>query len=287
MLSDTGRVSEASGAPGPRRIAFINPFGTAAYDELIRETLDGTAAPGTDLDIFSIKGAPENIDYYWPKHIAETAVFNKVLELADVGYDAFIVGCCYDPGVRVARELTDIPVVGPLEASLNMASYFGHSCTVVTDHRKALPYLEDLVRLYGSGNCRSVRCIDWWITDMIENPAGVAKDAADACMAAILEDKSEVAILGCTIIGGCLSKHIRATGEFRELPIVNPNVLALKTAEALADLYRQGLYRISRRGFYQKHDQHNAEEAERIRRRYGPAGVPNPTGKGGRNGPQH
>ena len=28
------------------------------------------------------------------------------------GYDAVVVGCCYDPGVRVARELVDIPVVG-------------------------------------------------------------------------------------------------------------------------------------------------------------------------------
>lgn len=256
---------------GRRRIAFINPFGTAVYDELIRETLGRTAAPGTALEVVSIDGAPANIDYYWPKHIVETAVFNKVLELEDQGYDAFIIGCCYDPGVRVARELTDIPVVGPLEASLNMASYFGHSSTVITDHRKALPYLEDLVRLYGSGNCRSVRCIDWWVTDMIENPAAVAKDAADACMAALEEDKSEVAILGCTIIGGCLAKHTRTTGEFADLPIVNPNVLALKTAESLADMYRQGLYRIGRRGFYQKHAQHNAEEAAQVRERYGPS----------------
>jgi allantoin racemase len=254
--------------PAERRVAFINPFGTAAFDEIIRETLVPYASTGTVVDVIHLEGVPANIDYYYPKHLMELAIFEEVRRLEDAGYDAVVVGCCYDPGVRVARELVDIPVVGPLEAAMNHASYVGHRFTIITDHRKALPWLEDLVRLHGAGNCRGVRAIDWYVTDMIRDTASVANDAAAACLVALREDTSEVVILGCTIIGGCLEREIMTTGRHRELPILNPNLLALKAAESLADLHRMGKYQISRLGFYQRHEQHDPAEAAEVRRRW-------------------
>jgi allantoin racemase len=251
-----------------RRIAFINPFGTAAFDQIIEETLVPYAGAGTQVDVIHLDGVPENIDYYYPKHLMELAIFRVVRRLEQEGYDAVVVGCCYDPGVKVARELVDIPVVGPLEAAMNHASYFGHSYTVVTDHQKARPWLEDMVRLAGQGNCRGVRTIDWYVTDMIEDTTAVADDAAAACLRAMKEDQAEVVILGCTIIGGCLEREIMTTGRHGDLPILNPNLLALKAAETLADLYRMGKYNISRVGLYQRHEQHDPAEADEVRRRW-------------------
>ena len=251
-----------------RRVAFVNPFGTPLYDDIVRETLVPYAADGTTVDVMHLKGVPANIDYYYPKHLVETRLFEEVRRLEDAGYDAAVIGCCYDPGVRIARELVDMPVVGPLEAAINHASYFGHDFTIVTDHRKALPWLEDLVRLYGAGNCRGVRCIDWWIPDMLRSPSAVASDAVAACTRALDEDGSEVAILGCTIIAACLEREIMTTGRYSDVPVLNPNLLALKAAETLADLRRHGKYAISRRGFYQRHEQHDAAEAAEVRRRF-------------------
>lgn len=252
----------------PRRIAFINPFGTEAYDELLRETLGVQAGEGTQLDIGHLPNMPANIDYYYPKHLMELAVFDEVRRLEAEGFDAVIVGCCYDPGVRVARELVDIPVVGPLEASMNHASYFGHSFSVLTDHRKAVPWLEDLVRLHGAGNCRGVSCIDWFVTDMIDDPAAVADEAATTARGLLERERSEVVILGCTIIAGCLELGILRSGRHADVPILNPNLLALKAAESLADLHQRGRYTISRRGFYQRHEQHDPKEAAEVRRRF-------------------
>jgi allantoin racemase len=251
-----------------RRIAFINPFGTPDYDDLIRDTLVPYAASGTEVDVIHLTGVPENIDYFYPKHLMELAIFEKVRELEEQGYDAAVVGCCYDPGVRVARELVDMPVVGPLEAAINHASYYGHRFTVITDHRKARPALEDLVRLYGAENCRAVRAVDWYITDMIKDPTAIADDAAAMCLTALDEDEAEVIILGCTIIAGCLEREIMTTGRHRELPILNPNLFALKAAETLADLHQKGKYAISRAGYYQRHEQHDAAEAADVRRRW-------------------
>ncbi len=259
----------APGAPAvARRIAFINPFGTPAYDAIIEETLVPYAGPGTTVDVIHLDGVPADIDYYYPKHLMEVAIFRMVRRLEEEGYDAVVVGCCYDPGVKVARELVDIPVVGPLEAAMNHASYFGHRYTVVTDHRKAVPWLEDLVRLHGAGNCRAVRAIDWYVADMILDTTAVADDAAARSLRALDEDGSEVIILGCTIIAGCLEREIMTTGRHRELPILNPNLLALKAAETLADLHRAGKYAISRAGVYQRHEQHDPAAAAEVWRRY-------------------
>ena len=177
------------------RINFINPFGTPVYNALIAETLLPYARPDTELVITNTKGCPENIDYYYNKHIVELAVMEEVLRAEEAGYDAVIVGCCYDPAVRVARELVDIPVVGPLEASIQMAAYYGHDYVVITDHHKALPYMRDLVHLYGGIHCRDVSCIDWWVMDMIKDTAGVARDAQAAVGKVLEKTRAEAAIL--------------------------------------------------------------------------------------------
>lgn len=253
-----------------RLIEFINPFGTPIYDQLIQETLLPYAASETIVEVTHLTGCPENIDYYYPKHLMEVAIFEQVIKAEQRGCDAVIIGCCYDPGVLVARELVDIPVVGPLEASLAMGRYFGHDFSIVTDHHKAVPYLRDMVRLYGyEPNCRAVRCINWWVTDMVKDPASVAADAVRVSKETMQRDETEVVIMGCTIIAGCLEKSVLA-GEYRDVPVINPNLAALKTAELLADLKVMGKYNISRSGFYQKQTQYPPQvaEFEEIRLRY-------------------
>jgi allantoin racemase len=252
------------------RVRFCNPFGTDAYDDLVRESLEPYLRAGTEVEITHLDNCPRNIDYYMPKHLMEVEVFRQVVEADRDGVDAFVVGCCYDPGVDVARELTDMPVVGPLEASVLLSRYFGHRFSVVTDHRKAVPELENLVRLYGiEANCRSVRAIDWYVENMVEDPGAVARDAFERCRHVLDEDGAECVVLGCTIIAACLEREIlRGAEELASLPIVNPNVIAVKVAELLADLRSVGQYRISRRGYYQRAEQHDPVEAEEVWRRF-------------------
>ncbi len=251
-----------------RRIEFINPFGTTAYDGLIAETLGDSAAEGTELSITHLRNCPPDIDYYYNKHLMETVLFERVMRAEEEGADAVIVGCCYDPGVRVARELVDIPVVGPLEASMQMAAYFGHSYVVVTDHHKAVPYLEDLVKLSGlGGSCRGVRCVDWWVRDMVNDPDAVARDTIEVSRRVLAEVGAEAVVMGCTIVAACYQRYVMGTNAVPEIVILNPNLMALKMAEALADLKRQGLYRLARGGFYEKPKGHYEEQFRRERRR--------------------
>jgi hypothetical protein len=58
---------------------------------------------------------------------------------------------------------------------------------------------------------------------------------------------------------------------------MNPNLLALKQAEALGDLHRLGQYRISRTSFYQRVDDHSSTDAAVLRQALFPdAAAPTP-----------
>ncbi|MFV3308276.1 aspartate/glutamate racemase family protein [Pseudomonas sp. NY15181] len=252
------------------KINFLNPFGTDAYNSLIHETMSPYLTNGAELVVTNTKNCPENIDYYYSKHLIEEAVFESCIEAEKNGFDAVIVGCCYDPGVRVARELVDIPVIGPLEATMQLAPYYGHDYVLVTDHHKAIPYLRDMVRLYGEeAHCLSVNCIDWWVTEMIQDTAGVARDAVSAAAEIRQQVGAEVAILGCTIISASYEKAVREGVYPRDMGILNPNTAALKVAQALAELQAQGSYGISRKAYYQSLKDRNADEFERVRKRFG------------------
>lgn len=248
------------------KIDFINPFGTVAYDGLIAQTLNHYAAEGTELTISHLDGCPPDIDYFYSKHLMESVLFEHIMQAEERGFDAVIVGCCYDPGVRTARELVDIPVVGPLEASMQMAGYFGHRFTVVTDHHKAAPYIEDLTRLYGlDGACRGVRTIEWYVRDMVNDPDAVARDTVMACREVVKETRADMIVMGCTIVAACYQRWLMNGGEPPEMVIVNPNLMALKMAETLADLKRRGGYHVSRSGYYEKPAGHYASEFRKAR----------------------
>jgi allantoin racemase len=248
------------------RICFLNPFGTADYDALITETLAPSLRAGTEVEVRHLEHSPRNIDYYVPKHLVEVEVLKAVLAAERDGFDAFVIGCCYDPALTQARELVRIPVIGPLEAAVLLARPFGHRFSVLTDHRKAVPEIEDRVRLYGvEANCRSVRAIDWFVDDMIGDPERVAQDVHARSAEILAADRSEVIVLGCTIVAACYERTVlTGRGDLADLAIVNPNLMAVKLAELFADLQAAGQYRISRSGYYQQHAQHDRAEAAAI-----------------------
>ena len=249
-----------------RVITFINPFGTIAYDDIIHRTLAHYAADGTELHITHLDGCPPDIDYFYSRHLVESVLFEAVMKAEEEGSDAIVVGCCYDPGVRTARELVDIPVVGPMEASLQLAGYHGHSFTVVTDHHKAAPYIEDLIRLTGlGGNCRGIRTIEWFVRDMVNDPDSVARDTIETCRSVLAETRADTIVMGCTIVAACYQHYLMQGGVPAEMAIVNPNLMALKTAEALADLKQKGGYQISRTGYYEKPSGYYAIESAKAR----------------------
>ena len=197
------------------RLCFLNPFGTDAYDELIASTLLPSLRGSTEVEIRHLAHAPRDIDYYAPKHLAETEIMAAAVAAEREGFDAFVIGCCYDPALTQCRELVDIPVIGPLEASVLLSRLFGHSFAVLTDHHKAVPELRDRIRLYGlESSCRAVDAIDWFVDDMVLDPLTVAKDTYAKVEDVMRTSGAETVVIGCTIVSALLRAR-RAAGRDR------------------------------------------------------------------------
>jgi allantoin racemase len=65
------------------------------------------------------------------------------------GYDALALGCFYDPGLRLARSLVDIPVVGLSETCMLVACSLGRKFSLVALNRDQLVQHEELAEAYG------------------------------------------------------------------------------------------------------------------------------------------
>jgi allantoin racemase len=94
----------------------------------------------------------------------------------------------------------------------------------------------------------------------------VAVDTIAIAKQVLAETRAEVIVMGCTIIAACHQRYTMKQKGKPEVAIVNPNLLALKMAEGLADLKRGGFYHLARSGFYEQPQGLYRQEFEQQRR---------------------
>jgi allantoin racemase len=150
------------------------------------------------------------------------------------GYAAIVIGCYSDPGLDALREMLTIPVVGPGAASLHLAAQLGTRISVLTPSGRGFGRVAARLRgLAIAELLASVRGIGLSVMDLARQTPGALDKAAEAARIAVEQDGADVLVLGCMSMaflpGICEGLSGRAG-----VPVVNPVVAALKTAEALA-----------------------------------------------------
>jgi allantoin racemase len=149
------------------------------------------------------------------------------------GCDAVVIGVSYDTGLRAARELLDIPVVGMTEAGLLTACMLGGSIGVVTFGRRVLPLYKELVTGYGLAS----RITGWQV---LESTAAYGRGAhpeldreiVAAARDLVERDHAEVILLTGAVMAGVPA---RLQPEL-PVPIVDCIVCGVRQAEMLASL---------------------------------------------------
>jgi Asp/Glu/hydantoin racemase len=149
------------------------------------------------------------------------------------GCGAAIIGCFYDGGLREARELLRMPVVGMGEASMLLAATLGHRFSIVVGRRKWIPKMTDNAVLLGlDRKLASFRSVDMDIPQIQEDPQSFLDRVIVEARLAV-RDGAEVVVL---------AEH--TSPEFRDrasrelpVPFVDPGVACWKWAEMMADLY--------------------------------------------------
>ena len=96
------------------KLAGVVSIGSYTPEDLAakKRSLQTVLRPDTQLDMFAAESGVPYIESSFEFYLSEAAVARKVVEVAQMGYDAVIGTAFLDNGLDAARELVDIPVVG-------------------------------------------------------------------------------------------------------------------------------------------------------------------------------
>lgn len=216
--------------PGPLSRGPLGP------EELVRREayLNQHAFGGTMVEVRETASGPSSIESSVEEALSVAGLVEAIPGLAEAGFDAVIVGCFGDPGLAPARELSDVPVVGPGQASGHLAAQLGDRFAVITVVDEVVPAIRRQMRLHGLEPLLSdVRAVDVPVLELrerAEEVLGTLEREARQCVSR----GADALVLGCMTMG--FLDVARALGERIGIPVVNPVLASLKAAETLAAL---------------------------------------------------
>jgi allantoin racemase len=180
---------------------------------------------GTVVDVVALpEDRPKHLEY----HAYEGLVIGDITRItyeAASNYDAIVIGCFYDVGLREAREVSGRAIVtAPCQSATAIASNLGNTFSV--------PKMRENVHLYGHGHA---------MVSMLPLGLGVHEFQADHDLTcdrlltvgrkAVEEDGAEVLILGCTAEYGFNQQMQDELG----VPVIDAVTAPFKYAELLAE----------------------------------------------------
>ncbi len=202
------------------------------FEELTYKEFEAAKRPGTEIVVKSVRKGPASIESKYDEEIAAPWILEEVINAEKQGYDAVIIDCMGDPSLYAAREIATIPVIGPCEASMAIASTISHKFSVVTVLTNLLRLFDEMVKVYGfESKFVSTRSVEVPVLDLEKKREEVEEALASESRKA-LEEGADTIILGCTGMVGMAKALQKKLG----IPVIDPAVASLKLAEILVDM---------------------------------------------------
>lgn len=214
--------------------------------------------PGTEI-VFH--GTPKETyegnfpDRYAQHTFTETMFTNyflsRVIEAEKSGYDAFIIGTAPDIGLRDAKSIVDIPVIGYSEASMHIASMLGSRFSYIGFVNMAERHVEN-ARIYGLGErigpWARVQATTQIVQDAIEGWPDAYLDAFHVAARKVIEQGTNVLIPNEGLTNEIV--YHQGISQVDGVPIVDSHAVTFKMAEMLVDLRKTSGMMVSRQGYY-------------------------------------
>lgn len=245
------------------------------YNAALRTMLDAAKLPDTRIEIHCIETRGGIGDqFHYLESIEAQEVLANVQTAERQGFDAFVIGNIGDPGLREAREIASIPIVGLCETSVHVASMMGGSFALVTGNEKHASRIVDNVRRYGLGTrLHSVHAMS------VQRLVDLETAFGDRAARQTLIDEfvragetaaaagAEIVIPAIGVMMVLLAAHEVHALRDGTVPVLNGPLAAIKFAEAaIAMRRRMGGQWTSRRALYA---QPPASQIDELRAVYG------------------
>ncbi len=212
------------------------------YAQKLAAILDRAAAPGTTVEVRGLAPGKAIADQYRYLEFRDTGeILENGLRAEREGYDAFLIGNIFEPGLHALRELINIPVIGLCEASVHLACLMGAKFSVVNVNAKFARRVEENIVAAGfAGRLASME-------EIAVERAGQFDRAFedDAAKAAVIERFRAAARQGlakgaeCVIPAGGIVMTILADAGVHEVdiaPVVNGLIALVKIGELAVNM---------------------------------------------------
>lgn len=214
------------------RILTINPVTSRDLLERTERYLDGIRGRSVSVEVVAIEKGPLSIETFHDEALAVPGILDLAKTRA-AGFDGVVVNCFADPGVHPLRELLDVPVVGPAEASMLIASTLGHRFAVVSVLANSGPWVELQARAMGiRDRLAGAIGIDLPVLELGADDSLTSRYIVRAARDLIESRGADVIVLGCTGMAA-LARNVETEIG---VPVVEPLAAAFKMAEALVSL---------------------------------------------------
>lgn len=211
------------------RILVVNANTSELVTEKVSAQARASASPGTAITAVTGKFGARVIGSRAENAIGEHSTIALVAEHAP-GHDAVVIAVSYDTGLRGARELLPVPVVGMTEAGLLTACMLGGRIGLIGFGRRVLPLYQELAASYGLAS----RIAGWRVLESTAAYARGAHDALDreivtAALSLIECDGAETVVLTGAVMAGVPA---RLQSEL-PVPLIDCIACAVQQAELL------------------------------------------------------
>ena len=215
------------------------------YNRALRALLERIKDPDTEIEVHGIaKRGGIGDQYRYLEFIEAQEVLENVERATREGFDAFLIGNIGDPGIREARELTDIPVLGLCETSTHLASMMGANFALIAGNEKHATRIAENVGRYGlREKLHAVRAMS--VSRLVDLDAGFTDpEAGAALLGEFLAAAGGAADAGAEVVIpaiGVLMVLLAERGVHAvrgNVPVLNGVMALVKTAESVVCMRR-------------------------------------------------
>jgi allantoin racemase len=213
-------------------IAYLVPgVGLDDEERTRRERIANDLCAG-DVTVVAADSGPLSIEGGVEEAWCVVGELRKAHEIADE-FDAVVVGCFGDPGLRPLRELLDVPVVGPAEATFYTAAQIADRFSWLTILDETVPMSREQAHEYGlAERCVSVRSVDAPVLSIDHESDELVERMVEVGRRAVEEDGAEALFPGCMSLSFA-QRHDEIQGRVG-VPFLDPATVALEQANAWA-----------------------------------------------------
>lgn len=210
------------------------------------------------------------IKYRYVAHVHELQICDAALVAEREGFDAVAIGCFFDPGLRAARSLVNIPVVGLGESCALVACSLGRKFGLVTLCEDQSADYTDLIQAYGlerrfAGAVSVDPPIDEFALEADQETARAIEARFDQACARVVERGAEIIVPADGVLNEFLVRRGRLSAH-GDVPVMDSLGVLFQHAAFMVRLARTTRAGVSRHQFYARPSQALVEHVRRFSR---------------------